>query len=119
MRPFPLNGWRGNWQELPGLRGHGTGPRWQPGAGGMCLHTIVVDPRTLGGCSLPSLPPALSGRTTAARPGIRSTGDWHRRYIPDPNAEVDIAFTALRCIPPARGTVHAETLGRHAQRRCR
>ncbi len=31
------------WQELPGLRGHETGPRWQPGAGGMCLHTIVLD----------------------------------------------------------------------------
>jgi photosystem II stability/assembly factor-like uncharacterized protein len=33
-----------SWQELPGLRGHGTGPKWQPGAGGMCLHTIILDP---------------------------------------------------------------------------
>jgi photosystem II stability/assembly factor-like uncharacterized protein len=33
------------WQELPGLRNHGTGARWQPGAGGLCLHTIVLDPR--------------------------------------------------------------------------
>lgn len=33
-----------SWQELAGLRGHETGPRWQPGAGGMCLHTIVLDP---------------------------------------------------------------------------
>ncbi len=32
------------WQELPGLREHGSGSSWQPGAGGMCLHTIVVDP---------------------------------------------------------------------------
>src|SRR6202008_1229721 len=32
-----------NWKKLPGLRGHGTGPRWQPGAGGMCLHTIILD----------------------------------------------------------------------------
>jgi len=32
------------WQELSGLRGHGSGPSWQPGAGGMCLHTIVLDP---------------------------------------------------------------------------
>ena len=32
------------WQELPGLRGHGSGPKWQPGAGGMCLHTILLDP---------------------------------------------------------------------------
>ncbi len=33
------------WKELPGLRGHGTGPKWQPGAGGMCLHTILLDPK--------------------------------------------------------------------------
>ena len=32
-----------NWHELAGLRGHGTGPAWQPGAGGMCLHTIILD----------------------------------------------------------------------------
>jgi photosystem II stability/assembly factor-like uncharacterized protein len=32
-----------SWQELPALRGHGTGPAWQPGAGGLCLHTIVLD----------------------------------------------------------------------------
>jgi photosystem II stability/assembly factor-like uncharacterized protein len=33
-----------NWEELPGLRGHGSGPNWMPGAGGMCLHTILLDP---------------------------------------------------------------------------
>jgi len=33
-----------SWQELPGLRTHESGPRWQPGAGGMCLHTIILDP---------------------------------------------------------------------------
>ena len=33
-----------NWEELSGLRGHGSGPHWQPGAGGMCLHTIILDP---------------------------------------------------------------------------
>ncbi|OYW13133.1 MAG: hypothetical protein B7X34_00825 [Acidobacteriia bacterium 12-62-4] len=32
------------WTELPGLRQHSTGSRWQPGAGGMCLHTILLDP---------------------------------------------------------------------------
>jgi photosystem II stability/assembly factor-like uncharacterized protein len=31
------------WQELPALRGvHGG--LWQPGAGGMCLHTILLEP---------------------------------------------------------------------------
>ena len=33
-----------SWRELAGLRGHGSGPHWQPGAGGMCLHTILLDP---------------------------------------------------------------------------
>jgi photosystem II stability/assembly factor-like uncharacterized protein len=32
------------WKELSGLRGHGTGPQWHPGGGGMCLHTIILDP---------------------------------------------------------------------------
>ena len=32
------------WDELKGLREHGTGPHWQPGAGGMCLHTVILDP---------------------------------------------------------------------------
>ena len=33
-----------SWQELAGLRGHGSGPQWTPGAGGMGLHTILLDP---------------------------------------------------------------------------
>src|SRR5487761_2737580 len=33
-----------SWHELAGLRGHGSGPQWSPGAGGMGLHTILLDP---------------------------------------------------------------------------
>jgi hypothetical protein len=33
-----------SWTELSGLRKHDTGPQWQPGAGGMCLHTILQHP---------------------------------------------------------------------------
>ena len=32
------------WEEVSGLRRHDSGSSWQPGAGGMCLHTIVLDP---------------------------------------------------------------------------
>jgi hypothetical protein len=31
------------WEELPGLR-TAKGDLWQPGAGGMCLHTIIIHP---------------------------------------------------------------------------
>ena len=34
-----------SWHELAGLRTHQSGPNWAPGAGGLCLHTIMVDPR--------------------------------------------------------------------------
>lgn len=34
-----------SWQEVSALRGHGTGPNWSPGAGGMGLHTIIQDPK--------------------------------------------------------------------------
>ena len=37
-----------NWTELSGLRKHDTGKHWMPGAGGMCLHSIVLDPHNVG-----------------------------------------------------------------------
>ncbi|MGA2459007.1 MAG: exo-alpha-sialidase [Terriglobales bacterium] len=77
-----------NWQELAGLRGHGTGPDWQPGAGGMCLHTIILDPSNPGRIFI-AISAAGAFRTDDAgktwRPinrGLRS------QYIPDPNAEI-------------------------------
>ncbi|MEO5804505.1 MAG: exo-alpha-sialidase [Verrucomicrobiota bacterium] len=33
-----------NWKELPGLR-NTKGNLWQPGAGGMAVHTILLDPK--------------------------------------------------------------------------
>jgi photosystem II stability/assembly factor-like uncharacterized protein len=76
------------WQELPGLREHGSGPRWQPGAGGMCLHTILLDPSHPGRIFIAISAAGVfrsedSGKTW--RPinrGLRSEG------IPDPTAEV-------------------------------
>jgi photosystem II stability/assembly factor-like uncharacterized protein len=77
-----------SWSELSGLRKHDTGPKWQPGAGGMCLHTILLDPSNPGRISV-----AIS-----AAGAFRSDdgGDtWkpinrglHSQYIPDPTAEV-------------------------------
>ena len=34
-----------SWQEVRGLREQDSGSQWQPGAGGMCLHTIMLDPQ--------------------------------------------------------------------------
>ena len=37
-----------SWRELPGLRQHPSASEWAPGAGGLCLHSIVLDPKTEG-----------------------------------------------------------------------
>ncbi len=78
-----------NWEELAGLRKHGSGPDWQPGAGGMCLHTIVLDPsRSRSGCLWRSRRRERFGRTMAERRGSRSTRGCGRAYSPNPDAEV-------------------------------
>ncbi|MEX2504527.1 MAG: sialidase family protein [Egicoccus sp.] len=77
-----------SWQELQGLREHGTGPQWQPGAGGLCLHTIVQDPtdpqRILVAISAAGTFRSDDGGQTwkATNKGLRS-GE-----IPDEDAEV-------------------------------
>ncbi len=77
-----------NWKELPGLRGHGTGPKWQPGAGGMCLHTLILDPSNAKRMYI-AISAAGAFRTDDGgatwKPinrGLRS------QYIPDQDAEV-------------------------------
>jgi len=77
-----------NWKELPGLRGHGTGPKWQPGAGGMCLHTIILDPSNPERIFI-AISAAGAFRTDdGGKLGNRSIADLRSQYIPDPNAEV-------------------------------
>ena len=76
------------WTELPGLRTHRTAAGWQPGAGGMCVHTVLIDPADPN-----RLHVAISAAGTfrsddagetwlATNRGLRSEG------IPDPDAEV-------------------------------
>jgi photosystem II stability/assembly factor-like uncharacterized protein len=77
-----------NWEELSGLRKHGSGPKWQPGAGGMCLHTIILDPtnpqRIYIAISAAGAFRSDDGGASwkAINRGLRS------EFMPDPTAEV-------------------------------
>ena len=77
-----------NWQELAGLRGHGTGPKWQPGAGGMCLHTIILDPSHPGRIFIAISAAGAFRSDDAGKIWQPINRGLHSQYIPDPTAEV-------------------------------
>ena len=77
-----------NWTEQTGLRSHDSGTRWTPGAGGMCLHTILIDPKNEQRMFI-AISAAGAFRTEDAgktwKPinrGLRSN------HIPDPDADI-------------------------------
>ncbi len=77
-----------SWQELPGLREHGTGPKWQPGAGGMCLHTILIDPKNQRRMYI-AISAAGAFRTEDEGKSWKPINQGlQSEYIPDPTAEV-------------------------------
>jgi photosystem II stability/assembly factor-like uncharacterized protein len=94
-----------SWQELAGLRTHKSAPAWQPGAGGMCLHTILLDPSHPGRIFIAISAAGVfrsddAGRTW--RPmnrGLKSEG------IPDPNAEVGHCVHRIAMHPSRPGVL--------------
>jgi photosystem II stability/assembly factor-like uncharacterized protein len=93
------------WQEIAGLREHGSGPAWQPGAGGMCLHTILLDPTDAARMWI-AISSAGAFRTddggTTWRPinrGLRSD------FMPNPEAEVGHCVHNLAMNPARPGVL--------------
>jgi BNR/Asp-box repeat len=93
------------WHELPGLRTHESASSWQPGAGGMCLHTILLDPRNPRRIIV-AISSAGAFRSDDAgltwhpiNRGLRSEG------IPDPHAEVGHCVHRLAMHPSRPGTL--------------
>jgi photosystem II stability/assembly factor-like uncharacterized protein len=97
-----------SWHELAGLRGHGTGPQWSPGAGGMGLHTIILDPTNPNRIFI-AISAAGAFRSddagknwTPINRGLRS------QYIPDPNAEVGHCVHRIAMHPSRPDTLYMQ-----------
>jgi len=76
------------WHELAGLRGHASGPDWMPGAGGMCLHTIVLDPENRDRIFCAISAAGAFRSDDGGRNWIPINQGLHSEYIPDPTAAV-------------------------------
>ena len=77
-----------SWHELAGLRGHGTGSQWAPGAGGLGLHTILLDSSNPNRMYIAISSAGCFRTDDAGRNWKPINRGLHSQYIPDPNAEV-------------------------------
>ena len=76
------------WQEMPALREHDTAKGWQPGAGGLCLHTILIDPTNPDRIYI-AISAAGAFRTDDGGKSWRPINKGlFSKYIPNPEAEV-------------------------------
>ena len=106
-----------SWHELAGLRGSDTGPKWQPGAGGMCLHTILLDPNRSGA----NFHRNLGGRRVSHRRRRKNVEAHQSRTALAIHSGSERGGRSLRASDrdasvAAKHVVHAKALGRHAQR---
>jgi photosystem II stability/assembly factor-like uncharacterized protein len=93
------------WHELAGLRGHPSAPDWAPGAGGMCLHTVILDPRHKGRifCAISAAGAFRSDDHGETWRPINQ--GLHSDYIPDPTAEVGHCVHRLAMHPSRPDTL--------------
>ena len=96
------------WAELPALRTHRTAAEWAPGAGGLCLHTIIEDPKDSNKIVI-AISAAGSFRTDdggkswkAINRGLRSG------HIPDPDAEIGHCVHHITMHPSKPDTLYMQ-----------
>ena len=96
------------WSELDALRTHSTGQTWQPGAGGLCLHSILIDPASPDRMYV-AISAAGAFRTDDGgkswlpiNKGLRSP------YLPDEDAEVGHCVHNLAFHPSRPDTVYMQ-----------
>ncbi|MFL6416023.1 MAG: WD40/YVTN/BNR-like repeat-containing protein [Bryobacteraceae bacterium] len=77
-----------NWTELSGLRNHDTGSKWQPGAGGMCLHTILLDPTNPERIYIAISAAGVFRSDDSGATWRTITRGLNSNFLPDPTAEV-------------------------------
>jgi len=97
-----------SWHELAGLRGHETGATWAPGAGGMCLHTIIQD-STTPGRMYTAISAAGAFRSDDGGNSWRTINrGLSSLYIPDPEAEVGHCVHRLSWHPAKPNTLYMQ-----------
>ena len=97
-----------SWHELSGLRGHGTGPNWQPGAGGMCLHTVILDPANPDRIYIAISAAGAFRSDDGGKTWKPINKGLESQYIPDPDAEVGHCVHHIAAHPSKPDTLYMQ-----------
>ncbi len=96
------------WSHVAGLREHPSRPEWQPGAGGLCLHSIVPHPTDkqhvwVGISAVGAFETQDGGKTWETRNrGVRAG------YMPDPYPDFGQCVHKLHIAPTDSGVLYQQ-----------
>lgn len=98
-----------SWQEVSGLRNHPTSEFWQPGAGGMCLHTLLQDPEDANRLYI-AISAAGAFRSVDGGQSWKpiNQGLKSQYVLPDPNSEVGHCVHRIAMHPSRPGTLYMQ-----------
>ncbi len=98
-----------SWEEMTGLRSHDTGSKWTPGAGGLCLHTLLIDPsnhdRIFGAISAAG---AFRSDDAGQTWQVKNKGLVSPYELPDPEADVGHCVHRLAMHPSHPQTLYMQ-----------
>ena len=97
-----------SWTELPGLRTHSRGNDWAPGAGGLCLHTILIEPKNEQRiyCAISS---AGAFRSDDGGQNWKiATHGLSSNFLPEPTAEIGHCVHNMSMHPSRPDTVYMQ-----------
>jgi hypothetical protein len=94
-----------SWDELAGLRNHSTGNTWMPGAGGMCLHTILLDPENPKRIVVAISAAGAFRSDDGGESWVVATGGLSSNFLPEPEAEVGHCIHKLAMHPSRPDTL--------------
>jgi Protein kinase domain len=100
-----------SWSLVRGLFDHPHRPRWMPGQGGLCLHTILAHPTQPGRMMSESRRQAFTAPMMPAGPGKRATEASASRSCPSGFRSSDSACTRSFAIRIGRSACFCKTTG--------
>lgn len=93
------------WLEIPALRTHPSGQFWCPGAGGLGLHSIVLDPKNSDRMWIAISAAGVFRTDDGGASWTPTNRGLHSDYMPDAEAEVGHCVHRIAMHPSRPGTL--------------